>query len=208
MSIKPILTFFTLLLVLFVIGASQFVSCTSGESKETAALSLANEPSNADKIARGHYLVDLCGCHDCHSPKIFAPEGTSLDSSRLLSGHPEGSTLPPLDERSFTPGYWVMFSPNLSAYVGTWGITYSANITPDSATGIGAWSEQDFVKALQTGKHQGKEGGRQILPPMPWGKFGKMTEEDLRSMYAYLRLIPAVKNKVPAPVAPYDKKKS
>ena len=51
-------------------------------------------------------------------------------------------------------------------YDGPFGTVYSSNITPDQETGIGAWSEANFIQALRTGKHLG--GGRDILPPMPW----------------------------------------
>jgi hypothetical protein len=41
------------------------------------------------------YLVNAMGCHDCHTPKKMGPQGPELDLSRALSGHPEGSDLPP-----------------------------------------------------------------------------------------------------------------
>lgn len=210
MNRKPSLAFFSLLLLSSIVVAGRLISCTSGESRSIAhkdPLLQNNEPSNADRIARGHYIVDVSGCQDCHSPKIFTPQGTMLDSSRLLSGHPADNVLPPIDERGFKLGYWMLFSPNLTAYVGSWGITFSANLTPDSATGLGAWTEGDFIRAIRTGKHLGQEGGRPIMPPMPWSKFAKMTDEDLKSIYAYLRALPPIHNRVPAPIAPYEKKK-
>jgi len=48
--------------------------------------------------------------------------------------------------------------------------------------------------------HQGQ--GRQILPPMPWPNYGQMTDADLKAVFAYLRQVPAVKNKVPDPIPP------
>jgi hypothetical protein len=48
------------------------------------------------------------------------------------------------------------------------------------------------------------DGGRMILPPMPWQFIGQMTDEDLKSVYAFLRSLPAISNQVPAPVAPPD----
>ena len=76
------------------------------------------------------------------------------------------------------------------------------NLTPDENTGIGSWSEETFVKALRTGRHMGV--ARPILPPMPWENFRNMTGEDLSSVYAYLRSIPPIHNRVPEPhiVAP------
>ena len=96
----------------------------------------------------------------------------------------------------------MLFSPDLTAYVGSWGINYSANITPDSTTGIGAWSEHNFITAIRTGRHAGQDAGREILPPMPWRKFAKMTDEDLKSIYAYLRTVPPIHNQVPTRTPP------
>ena len=57
-----------------------------------------------------------------------------------------------------------------------------------------------FVKAIRTGRHMGSS--REILPPMPWRSLATLTDEDLKSMSAYLRTIPPVKNRVPQPVPP------
>jgi hypothetical protein len=52
-----------------------------------------------------------------------------------------------------------------------------------------------FVRALRTGRHMGTS--RQIQPPMPWQAFKNLNDEDLKSIYAYLRTIPPVSNHVP-----------
>lgn len=164
----------------------------------------ANEEASTDPIARGKELVTLGGCHDCHSPKNFGPEGPMPDKTRALSGYPADSKLPPMDKRALAPGYWVLASPDLTAWVGPWGVSYAVNITPDEQTGIGLWTEEVFIKALRTGKHMGE--GRPILPPMPWQYFRDMPEDDLKAIYAYLRSLPPIKNVVPQPVAPLDVK--
>jgi hypothetical protein len=61
-------------------------------------------------------------------------------------------------------------------------------------------AHSQFMQAMRTGRHQGQ--GRPILPPMPWQNVGQMTDEDLKAVFAYLRQIPAVKNKVPDPIPP------
>ena len=59
----------------------------------------------------------------------------------------------------------------------------------------------ELVNALKTGRHMGV--GRPIMPPMPWLAYSKMTDEDLKAIYAYLRTIPPRRNQVPdAIVAP------
>ena len=55
-----------------------------------------------------------------------------------------------------------------------------------------------FVKAMRTGRHMGVS--RQILPPMPWSNIGAMTDDDLKALYAYLRSIPPMHNRVPEPI--------
>jgi hypothetical protein len=57
-----------------------------------------------------------------------------------------------------------------------------------------------FIKALRTGKHLG--ASRPILPPMPWQSISTMTDDDLKAVFAYLRSIPPVVNRVPFPTAP------
>lgn len=79
-------------------------------------------------------------------------------------------------------------------------MSFSANLTPDPATGLGSWTEEMFVQALRNGKHQGT--GRDILPPMPWQMVRQLTDEDLKSVWAFLRSIPPIANAVPQPVPP------
>lgn len=88
----------------------------------------------------------------------------------------------------------------MTAWAGPWGISYAANLTPDVNTGIGIWTEEMFLNAMKTGKHMGS--GRTILPPMPWQNLSRLTEEDLKAIFAYLKSVPAIRNQVPEPVAP------
>ncbi|MBK9730877.1 MAG: hypothetical protein IPO83_06290 [Chitinophagaceae bacterium] len=130
--------------------------------------------------------------------------GPILDSTRLLSGHPANSPLPKIDTNALHPGYWVTGSPDLTAWVGPWGMSFTANLTPDSTTGIGAWSEDAFMGTLRTGHHLGLPGGRLIMPPMPWAFVGQMTDDDLKSVFAYLKSLPPISNAVPTPISPAD----
>jgi hypothetical protein len=162
---------------------------------------VAGAPAEGNPIERGRYLVTIGGCNDCHTPMKFGPAGPEPDMDRLLSGHPEGLEMGPPPVTQGNP-WWL--ASNLTAWAGPWGISYSFNITPDSLTGIGSWSEETFVKAMRTGRHMGVS--RPILPPMPWQSIGKMTDSDLSAMYAYLRSVPPLRNKVPDAVivAPPD----
>ena len=167
----------------------------------SAALA-ADQKASADLVARGKALVMHGMCHDCHTPKTFGPEGPVPDMTRALSGSPADMKLPPLDKRALQPGYWVLGTPDLTAWVGPWGISYAANLTPDEQTGSGLWTEEVFIKAMRTGKHLGE--GRPILPPMPWQFVGDMSDADLKAVFSYIRSLPPIKNVVPQPVAPAD----
>jgi hypothetical protein len=209
MTRKSLYTITTLVVMGTVI--MRLLSCTSVDSKPVEkkadnAKAGIIEGSPESPLARGQYLVNLGGCHDCHSPKIFTPTATLFDSSKLLSGFAAGSEIPPVDKKAFGPAYWMLFNRELTAYVGPWGTTFAINITPDSATGIGAWREIDFIKAMRTGKHLGQENGRPIQPPMPWVKFSKLNDEDLKAIFTYLRTIPPYHNRVPAAIPPPVKK--
>lgn len=178
--------------------------CGSNPPVQQASDPVKKEMSQAELFDRGKYLVTIIGCNDCHSPKIMTAQGPIPDSTKLLSGHPAQIPLPAMYKNASKPGDWVLFSPDLTAAVGPWGISYSANLTPDTATGLGAWTEDVFVKTLRTGKHLGQDGGRPILPPMPWEEFSKASDDDLKAIFAYLKALPPISNKVPQPVSPPD----
>jgi mono/diheme cytochrome c family protein len=199
------LKFFKTLAFIFATSfALYLIGCNSGDEKKVVAATETKTMSNEDMIKRGDYLTLTAGCHDCHTPKKFGPHGMSLDSALLMSGHPADIPLPPANANSLVPGQWMSLSGDLTAFIGPWGMTYTANLTPDSATGIGAWNETQFINTIRNGKHLGD--GRPIMPPMPWEFIGKMTDDDLKSIYAFLRSIPSVKNQVHAPYSPDEVK--
>ena len=148
------------------------------------------------RVKRGEYLVTIAGCGDCHTPWKMGANGVpEPDTSRLLSGHPEQMKLPPPPAPQ---GPWMAsFAATQTAFAGPWGVSYAANLTPDKNTGTGGgiWSEETFIKALRTGKHFGTS--RPIMPPMPWYWINKATDEDLKSVWAYLQSIPPIVNHVP-----------
>lgn len=151
------------------------------------------EGRDAAQIKRGAWLVSFGGCADCHTPFKMGANGPEKDMSRGLSGHPEALRLaaPPKLETEWN---WAG-SASMTAFSGPWGVSYSANLTPDRETGIGQWRERDFIEAMRTGKHLGVT--RPIMPPMPWQALSRLPEKDLKAIYAYLMAQPAIKNKVP-----------
>ena len=167
-----------------------------------AALTVAGaaEPKkDASRVERGAYLVTIMGCNDCHTPLKMGANGPEPDMSRMLTGHPETVQLPPAPKLPEGPWVWVGAGTN-TAFSGPWGVSFTANLSPDPETGLGKWTEKMFLDTLRTGRHQGV--GRPVLPPMPWPVYGKATDEDLKSIFAYLQSLPPVKNRVPQPIDP------
>lgn len=176
------------ILVLTIVAVPTVIFLTGGKTKVDA---------HAAQVARGKYLVSYGGCNDCHTPFKMTEKGPMPDFSRQLSGHPADTKLPPPDLK---PGPWFAATAGMTAWAGPWGVSYAANLTPDRNTGLGIWTEDMFVKAMKTGRHMGI--GREILPPMPWQSVSQLTEDDVRAVYAYLRSIPPIPNRVPDPVPP------
>ena len=81
-----------------------------------------------------------------------------------------------------------------------WGVSFTANLTPGDEIGLGQWSESTFTQAISYRTSHGPR--RLIVPPMPIAMYKNFTDEDLAAIYAYLRSIPAVKNRVPEPLPP------
>jgi mono/diheme cytochrome c family protein len=111
---------------------------------------------------RGKHLVDVSGCFGCHTP---------------------------VNERhEFLPGMdWA----GGQEFRGPWGLTRSANLTPD-ASGIAHYDEALFIRTMRTGNI----GGRRLSPLMSWNHFRKMTDEDLKAIWAFLRTVKPVANDV------------
>src|SRR6516164_9980660 len=73
------------------------------------------------------------------------------------------------------------------------GALIGPNITPDVATGIGSWSEEDFRRVM----HEGiGKGGARLYPAMPYPAYTKVTRDDMSAIWAYLRTLDPVRNEV------------
>lgn len=160
-------------------------------------------PADADeaRIARGAYLVRTMGCNDCHTPWVMGPKGPEPDMTRALTGHPADMVMPPPPELPPGPWLWMGAATN-TAFAGPWGVSFTANLTPDKETGLGNWTEDMFIQAMRTGRHEGK--GRPILPPMPYFVVAQLNDEDISSLFAYLQSLPPVRNRVPQPIDPTE----
>mgnify|MGYP006386998485 CR=1 FL=1 len=123
----------------------------------------------------------------------------ALDTDRLLSGHPAEEKLGSYD--SETTKSYVLFSMGQTAAIGPWGTSFASNLTPDP-TGIGSWTENQFLTSIRKGLYKGLEGSRPLLPPMPWETISNFTDDDLKSIFAYLKSIKPIENIVPSPIPP------
>ena len=178
------------------------VTCTLMAVLLAAATHAADGKKDAKKdaqIKRGEHLVKVGLCADCHTPKKMGPNGPEEDNSRMLSGHPGNVQLPPPPK--LPEGPWMIVGEGgLTAWSGPWGVSFPRNLTPDKETGLGDWTEQNFIDTIRTGRKMGK--GRPILPPMPIAGINNYTDEELKAIFAYLQSIPAIKNTVPEPIPP------
>ncbi|HNQ13173.1 MAG TPA: c-type cytochrome [Bacteroidia bacterium] len=182
------------------------VACQQPENKEEP--SAQNEQKESwqllgyeSKAAYGEHLVLIGGCDDCHSPKVMGPQGPEVNKDLRLSGHPANEPAPDINRQEIESKFMAACNPGLTAWVGPWGVSFAANITSD-ATGIGNWSEEQFKRAMQEGKLKGMPEGRMLLPPMPWPALSHMTDDEISSIFEYLKSIPAINNVAPTPLPP------
>ncbi|RMF35419.1 MAG: cytochrome C [Alphaproteobacteria bacterium] len=117
----------------------------------------------SDKVAYGEYLARIGHCIECHTPM----DRGRRDFSRTGAGG--------------------------QVFEGPWGVSVAANLTPDSETGLGAWSDAEIKRAISEGI---SHDGRKLNPPMPFGYFRNISEEDLDALVAYLRSLKPVHNRV------------
>lgn len=174
-------------------------ACSEHKPADTAQAPPPAE-SDAELVQRGAYLVGIMGCNDCHSPKRMGPQGPEIIPELMLSGYPADRPLGTVNQEAIRQG-WALFNADLTAGVGPWGVTFAANLTSDDS-GIGAWSEEQFKRALTQGKSKGMENGRMLQPPMPWFNYRDMKDADVRAVFKYLKSTKPVRNVVPAPLPP------
>ncbi|MES1214756.1 MAG: c-type cytochrome [Bacteroidota bacterium] len=125
-------------------------------------------PPESDAVKYGEYLVNMADCGTCHTP--------------FVKGQPDFS-------RSFAGGN--VFNPEGFKVV-------SANITPDSATGIGAWNEERFLNKFipyREEKNYNISPGKENTI-MPLSFYAGMKDSDLKAIYAYLHSIKPISNKI------------
>lgn len=134
-------------------------------------LTQADVPQHQADVANGERLYHASGCHSCHLP---APELTGVDAVLPAGGAPLKTPV---------------------------GVFYPPNLTPDPETGLGNWSELDFLNAMQRGI--GKSG-RHLIPAFPYTSYAHMTREDALDVRAYLATLAPVKNPAKPQEVPFQ----
>ena len=151
------------------IVAIYFSSCNN--EKTTTTEPVVNKDSIDKVIARGEYLAHhVAGCIDCHSNRDL-----TKFSAPVVPGTEGGGGF------AFIPAYGIP------------GTLYGKNITPDTETGIGAWTDEEVLRAVTQGISR---NGDTLFPLMPYPSFNHMAKEDLLSIIAYIRTLKPIKNKV------------
>jgi mono/diheme cytochrome c family protein len=125
-----------------------------------------------DVVRHGEYIAAVVGCAFCHSP--FRDDNTMIDEFKLAGGQ--------------------------RFQVVPFGDFVSYNLTSDKETGLGSWTDDQIKTFVTTGVR--RDGSRMIPFPMPWPNFANMKPDDLNALVAYLRSLPPVSNRIPAPRSP------
>ncbi|WP_035957572.1 c-type cytochrome [Bryobacter aggregatus] len=137
----------------------------------TAAPSAVVVQRTPERVARGKYLYEVVAdCTGCHSGR----NGEKFNLPVIAGRNGAGSAFP--KEAGF-PGSIV-----------------APNLTPDPESGLGKWTDGEIIRAIREGVSR---DGHALFPLMPYQNFAKMSDEDVQSVVAYLRSLPAVRNPLP-----------
>lgn len=129
---------------------------------------LSQMPSRSDELKYGAYMLNAAACFDCH---------TNVENGKPIKG------------MDFAGGREFKLPE---------GSVFTANITPDAETGIGKWTQEQFVnrfKAFEDSLHTFKNE-HEFQTVMPWTMYSGMKTQDLKAIYAYLKTIKPIKNAV------------
>jgi mono/diheme cytochrome c family protein len=144
-------------------------SFTKPERDAYPPLTQIPDPAERRIAERGKYLVQTIGCTGCHTPG--GDKGPKYDTEFLAGG-----------AKISKPGY---------------GISYSRNLTPDSATGLGKRSTAQILRTLRCGI-DAVDGRVYNVDVMPWAMFSHLTEEDRYAVAVFLRHLKPVRHAIPA----------
>jgi mono/diheme cytochrome c family protein len=157
-----------LLIIVVVLLGAGYLYLNLAFPKVSAATDLKIE-ATPQRLERGKYLAEgFAGCIDCHSERDW-----KVFSGPIVKGT-EGK-----GGQDFGEGA---------------GFVPASNITQDKETGIGGWTDGEIFRAVTSGVDK---DGNFLAPMMPYVEFAKLDKEDIYSIIAYIKTLPAVKNSVP-----------
>jgi mono/diheme cytochrome c family protein len=125
----------------------------------------ADAAAAANPVDRGRALAETCA--HCHSP--YDKDGQII------------------------PG--LKFAGGMRIRLSVWGDAYTANLTSDKDTGLGAYTDEEILRAVTKGIR--RDGSRMLPFPMGWTAWAHLPDADQKALVAFLRTIPPVRNQVP-----------
>jgi mono/diheme cytochrome c family protein len=166
---KKLLKVLGILLLVLILAVTAVIAYVKTALPDVGYAPKLKVEATAARIERGEYLANaVAGCMDCHSKRDWSK----------FSG-------------PVVPGTKGSGGERFDQSVGFPGVYFSRNITP---AGIGRYSDGELYRVITTGV---TKEGRAMFPVMPYPYYGKMDDEDIYSLIAYLRSIPAIENEVP-----------
>jgi cytochrome c553 len=158
------------LAVVLVVAISLTIGWTPFLGPRARALTDRKFEATPERLARGRYLANaVSGCIFCHSEHDWKAAGDPEVEGKLAAGQ-------------------------VFPLVGLPGTVVASNLTPDSATGAGSWSDDQLARAIREGIGH---DGRTLFPLMPYEHFRTMSDEDVGSVVVYLRSLHPVQNLLP-----------
>jgi hypothetical protein len=149
-----------------------YFSCQENKDSKKAVTGADQNAIKGDAES-GAYLVTIAGCLDCHSERQF-----QFFSGPIRKGT-EGMGGQLFDDKLFVMP----------------GAVYARNITSDTATGIGNWTDAEVIRAITEGISR---NGDSLFPLMPYDHFSKLAKQDILDIVAYIRTLPPIENKIPS----------
>jgi len=153
----------------------------------------ASPNNQGDVLQHGKYIATIAGCTDCHTPykaEYQDPSKYTLEQLQTISFNGKDT----LDETKLLAG-------GRPFDLGPAGVLFTRNLTPDQATGLGSWTDEQVKLAVKTGvSHDGKI----LFPVMPYHVYNGMADADIDAVIVYLRSVNAVSNQVPESTIPTE----
>jgi mono/diheme cytochrome c family protein len=129
----------------------------------------SDSAAHTPNVENGRYIYYAGGCSSCHA----APASSKCDDPKIAD------EFKPVGGRCLKTGFGTFYVPN---------------ITPDKETGIGTWSNEDFVKSMREGT---SPEGENHYPAFPYTSYQRMKREDVLDLFAFLKTLEPVSSSVP-----------